>query len=458
MSAGNRDLTESMKRMLAAGGANAALWEHLGDLQVADAEFAAAAESYRTAFGQGPAAKDLMLKMVSALRQSGQFGEAVIRAEAELAKTPFPALAVELARVLLARGDIQGAREQYATAVAEDPSLGDAELAGLLAQSIPASLSSATPPELLCAGNDHDPTSADTILTELGLQGAPVKFDDVVGLADVKSQINLRIVAPFKRPDVYRAFGRQAGGGLLLYGPPGCGKTYIARATAGECSAAFTAVSIHEMVDKYFGESEKLVHTLFEQARRTAPTILFFDEFDAVATSRGRSGSQFWRTLVNQILVEMDGLAGQPSGVLVFAATNLPWNVDAAFRRPGRFDRALFVPPPDPAGRTEILKRALAVVPGGEVLDVQQLVRRTDLFTGADLVSLVERAAERALAASLSGSTVHNVAPEDLEAALGASTSSALEWLITARNYARYANEGQCYDDLVRYLKSVKRW
>ncbi len=458
MSAGNRDLIDSLKGILAAGGANAALWEHLGDLQNEDADFAAAAESYRTAVGQGPVTQTLMLKIVAALRKSGQFGEAVIRAESMLAAAPFPALAVELARVLLARGDLPGAREQYQAAIAEDPSQADATFAGLLAQVTPAGVNVEPPSELLCAGHGHDPASADTILAELGLRGSPVKFDDVVGLADVKNQIHLRIVAPFKRPDVYRAFGRQAGGGLLLYGPPGCGKTYIARATAGECSAAFTAVSIHELVDKYFGESEKLVHALFEQARRNAPTILFFDEFDAVATSRGRSGAQFWRTLVNQILVEMDGLAGNASGVLVFAATNLPWNVDAAFRRPGRFDRALFVPPPDAAGREQLLKHSLAQVPGGDAIDVQQLVRRTELFTGADLAALVERAAERALAASLSGDTVHNVAPADLEAALSGSVSSALEWLVTARNYARYANEGQCYDELVGYLKSVKRW
>jgi SpoVK/Ycf46/Vps4 family AAA+-type ATPase len=312
--------------------------------------------------------------------------------------------------------------------------------------------------ERLRASVTPDPAAIDQVVAGLGLDDMVVTFQDVVGLDDVKRQIHLRIVAPFRRRDVYQAFKRKAGGGILLYGPPGCGKTFIARATAGECNARFFAIPISEVVDQYFGQSEKMIHDLFEMARREAPTILFFDEFDAIGTSRGRTESQFWRTLVNQILMEMDGMTGSTEGVLVFAATNLPWNVDSAFRRPGRFDRSLFVPPPDRAGRAELLKRGLANVPGGEAVDAAALAARTELFTGADLRALVERASERALAASLESDTVHPVTTGDCDAALAETQSTALEWLASARNHARYANDSGQYDELVAFLKKHKRW
>jgi SpoVK/Ycf46/Vps4 family AAA+-type ATPase len=285
-----------------------------------------------------------------------------------------------------------------------------------------------------------------------------VTFQDVAGLKEVKNQINLRIIAPFKNPEIYRAFRRTGGGGIMLYGPPGCGKTFIARATAGECGARFMAVGIHEIVDKYWGESEKLMHALFEEARRKAPTVLFFDEFDALGSTRGRTESHFWKTLVDQLLQEMDGMAGRNDDVLIFAATNVPWNVDPAFRRPGRFDRVIFVPPPDEPARAQIIRTHSEKLPGGEQISAERIAKQTDLFTGADLKSLCERAAERALSRSLESGKIHPVLTDDFDRELKLMQSTAQEWMATARNYARYSNEGGQYDDLTEFLKRVKRW
>jgi SpoVK/Ycf46/Vps4 family AAA+-type ATPase len=144
--------------------------------------------------------------------------------------------------------------------------------------------------------------------------------------------------------------------------------------------------------------------------------------------------------------------------VLVFAATNVPWNVDGAFRRPGRFDRVLFVPPPDEPARKAILESRLQKLPGGTGIDVAPLVKRTSLYTGADLVALCERAAEQALSRSLDTGKVHDVGNEDFQRELGQMQSTALEWLATARNYARYANEGGQYDELREFLRLHKKW
>ena len=473
-------LLETLTAALAAQPENLALRLHVVELLVAGERLDDALKTLRTGTSETEADRTYRRQLLVLLRRTGSAAEALIRAEAWLAESDDAIMRCELARALLARGDRQGAVDQYQAALATDATVRDPQFDDL--SDVYGGSGTEMSLDDITAGFETDDDTQDDDEDEEEDEEefrAPIQaenqtddeledmqewetelvtFADVAGLANVKRQINLRIIAPFQKEDIYKAFGRKAGGGLLLYGPPGCGKTYIARATAGEIGATFINVGINEVLDRYWGESERVIHSLFASARRKAPAVLFFDEFDALGASRGRSDSQFFRTLVTQLLQEMDGLQGRPANVLTIAATNLPWNVDPAFRRPGRFDRVLFVPTPDVEARREMLKMLTTQLPGGDQLDLDTLAARTEGMTGADLGSLCERAAERSLEASLESGSVVPVTAEDLERSLKVTDHTASEWLSTARNYARYSNAAGQYDELVSFLKRTKQW
>jgi hypothetical protein len=216
-------------------------------------------------------------------------------------------------------------------------------------------------------------------------------FSDVGGMADVKKVIHRMIILPLSRPELYAKYGRTAGGGVLLYGPPGCGKTLLARATAGECGLPFVNVRIEDVMDPYLGVSERNLHLAFEAARADAPCVLFLDELDALAFARHKhGGGSDARRLVDVLLQELDAIGSNNEGVLVLAATNAPWDIDEAMLRPGRFDRTIFVPPPDEAARREIVDVVLRKVHASGV-DPAKLAAMTPLFSGADLRAVTER-------------------------------------------------------------------
>jgi transitional endoplasmic reticulum ATPase len=279
-----------------------------------------------------------------------------------------------------------------------------------------------------------------------------VTLNDVEGLPQVKEQIRRRIIQPFQAKGLYAKFKRKAGGGVLMYGPPGCGKTMLARATAQECNASFHAVEISEILSRWVGESEKRMKQIFENARRQAPAILFFDEVEALARKRSFNESNI-DSMVSVFLSEFDGLNGNNEGVLVLAATNVPWSVDAAFRRPGRFDRTLFVPPPDREARAAILRKHLVAVPQVSSLDVVTIADQTAGFSGADLAELVATACDLAIDESLAADKVEPVTLAHLKAARKECRATTLEWLTTARNYAEYANRDGAWDDLAQFLR-----
>ena len=450
----NAEVLRALKASLEQDPRNGALWLHVARLHEEDDQLDEAIAALRTATALPDVARDATKALIPLLRRTGALAEALLKTEALLAEADDPDLRRELAAIEAARRG-PGAADAAARATESRP---DSEPSPAEQAQGPAEGATREPALAEITGDADEPD--DDWAQQFDWGDLSIRLDDVVGLDEVKKQIRLRIIAPYEKPEIYAAFGRDAGGGILLYGPPGCGKTYVARATAGELGARFVSVGIHDVVDKYWGESEKYLHALFEDARKNGPTVLFFDEFDALGGARGGGSgdSRFWKSVIDQLLSEMDGVDARNRDVLLFAATNMPWAVDAAFRRPGRFDRVLLVPPPDAKAREELLSRHLAKLPGGDAVPVKPLLKGMTDFTGADVKALCERASENALERSLGSGSVEAVTANDFTLALGSMQSSALEWFATARNHARYSNEGGQYDELVRYLKRAKRW
>ncbi len=289
--------------------------------------------------------------------------------------------------------------------------------------------------------------------------GERVTFGDVGGLDDVKKSINRTIILPYQRPELYEAYGRRAGGGIMLFGPPGCGKTMLARATAGECGLPFSNIRIEEILDPYFGISERNLHDAFVQARHYAPCVLFLDELDAIGFARRKHVGSAGRALVDQVLQELDAIGADNEGILVLAATNAPWDIDEALKRPGRFDRLIFVPPPDVAAREQILALHLRGRPV-EGVDLKATAKRTPLFSGADLRSVVERSVDRVIDDALDSGGEPPLTQRHVDAALEGFRPSTLEWLATARNYVEFANQGGRYDEVSHFLvsKEARAW
>jgi AAA+ superfamily predicted ATPase len=280
-----------------------------------------------------------------------------------------------------------------------------------------------------------------------------LRLPDVGGLSDVKERLQVAFLAPMRNPELRRLYGKSLRGGLLLYGPPGCGKTFIARAVAGELGASFVSVGISEVLDMWIGASEKNLSELFELARRQSPCVLFFDEVDALGQRRSQTRSSAMRTTVNQFLAELDSVGSDNEGVFVLGATNAPWDVDPALRRPGRFDRTVLVLPPDSPAREQILRYHLRDRPIAGI-DLASLVSRTDGFSGADIAHLCESAAEIALMDAVRSGEARLMGMPDFEAALKAVHPSTGPWFDAARSVALFANEGGAYDDLVAYFKN----
>lgn len=287
------------------------------------------------------------------------------------------------------------------------------------------------------------------------LQKPNINFNDVGGMELVKKEIELKIIKPLLYPELYKAYGKKVGGGILLYGPPGCGKTFIAKATAGQVNAKFINVSLNDILDMWIGNSEKNLHEIFNLARHNTPCILFIDEIDALGASRSDMKQSSGRHLINQFLQELDGIDSTNEGVLVIGATNTPWNLDPAFRRPGRFDRIVFVPPPDITTRESILRLKLSNKPTGTI-DLQTVSKKSENYSGADIDAIIDIAIEQKLESSFSDGIPKPIETNDLLNALKKHKPSTQEWFSTAKNFALFANESGLYDDILTYLKIKK--
>lgn len=345
------------------------------------------------------------------------------------------------AKALAKEGNLASAVDIYKRVKVLNPNYSDDELDG--------SLTVRNAEEIAFSEEDDEVENSDF------LEKPNINFADVGGMQDLKKQIDLKIIQPLNNPEIYKAYGKKIGGGILLYGPPGCGKTHLAKATAGQIKAKFINVSLNDVLDMYIGNSEKNLHGLFELARANTPCVLFFDEIDALGASRSDMKQSSGRHLINQFLQELDGIDSDNEGILVLGATNTPWHLDTAFRRPGRFDRILFVPPPDMDSKAEILKIGLKGKPQ-ENIDTAKVAKACKDFSGADVIATIDVAIECKLEKALQEGVPQPLSTKDLLNAAKMHKSSIKEWFSTAKNFALYANESGQYDEILAYMKMKK--
>jgi transitional endoplasmic reticulum ATPase len=427
---------------------NAPLRMHVAQLLANAGRHAAAIEHYRRCEGDAALGAEALLGIARSALALGDADESLSAAEKLLAAVPSHGKGlIARAKALHARGQHKEALAEYDRAIALDAQLADPALRDALVRD-------ATDPRARFRVVSGGPSQDSATVAQIPETSVPdrVTFADVGGLDEVKEKIRMRIVYPFSNPEMFKAFGKKVGGGILFYGPPGCGKTFLAKATAGECRAHFINVGLHDVLDMWIGNSEKQLHQLFEDARRRAPSVLFFDEVDALGMQRAKLHSGSMRGVITQFLAELDGFASRNERVLIIGATNTPWDLDPAFRRPGRFDQVLFVPPPDRAARVQILKLKATGKPT-QNLDYDSIAANTEGWSGADLEHLLDAAAELALTQSIARGSIEPITMTHVDRARARVRPSTREWFTTARNYAQYANEAGQYDDIADYIR-----
>ena len=407
-------------------------------------------ESLRKAVDAMPDDVPLRLHLAGLLLSAGQRDEAVRQLGAVLQRDPGNAQALSLLsgqgnQVL--QGSEPGEPRERAPGSAPAPHYDWSQAEDELRDVLPAMFVGEPAAESASAGLDE----ADAYDAE----HAGLTLADVAGMTEVKQRLEAAFLAPMRNPELRRLYGKSLRGGLLLYGPPGCGKTFIARAVAGELGAHFMAISFADVIDMYIGQSERNIHELFESARKNAPCVLFLDEVDAIGQKRSQLRSTPLRSSVNQLLLELDDVSGGNDGVFVLAATNHPWDVDSALRRPGRFDRTLLVLPPDEPAREAVFRYHLRDRPVAGI-ELRKLAAITDGYSAADISHVCESAAELALLDSARSGTVRMISQGDLSAAVRQVQPSLGPWFESARNVALFANEGGAYNELAAYLKKRK--
>ncbi|MDX5347760.1 MAG: AAA family ATPase [Hymenobacteraceae bacterium] len=416
------------------------IYTHLNKLEEAEQQLLKALEF-------APENKALKLRLAELFYKRKKTSAAFVIVEELLQADPEQAETNLLhARLLFESGDAAEALEKYMLATKQNPALKNKELEAAITEKAHPGYSEFD--FKMPVTIQEDDAAAE-------VERPKIKFSDVGGMERVKEEIEMKIIHPLKHPELYKAYGKKIGGGILMYGPPGCGKTLLARATAGEVNASFISVGINDILDMWIGNSEKNLHNIFELARSKAPCVLFFDEVDALGASRTDMRKSGGRHLINQFLSELDGVEYSNEGVLILAATNTPWNMDSAFRRPGRFDRIVFVTPPDQQAKQAILEVLLKDKPTQKV-NTEALAKKAKDFSGADLKAVVDVAIEAKLRESMKKGLPLPLEQNDLVKAIEQVRPSTKEWFGTARNYALYSNENGLYNEILDYLQIKK--
>jgi len=405
-------------------------------------------EELERALLSNPFSAELRAQYARLLLEQGEAETALGQFELILKQSPTDAAAqVGAARALLTLGRESEALQRYAGARNLPGFASDATLEARIEKAKPAQ------PVRLSVVQGGRPDNV--AILALPPTRERIRFADIAGLDDLKRTVRLHIIEPFLKPGIFAKFKKRAGGGVMLYGPPGCGKTMLARAVATECNAEFISIGISDVLNMWIGESERQLAALFDKARHSRPCVLFFDEIDALAFARSKANSEHTRQVVNEFLAQLDGFGTDNQGVLILAATNMPWDVDSAMKRPGRFSRSVFVPPPDLEARQKIIELKLAGVPH-ENIDSRAIASATPHFSGADVDGLVELAKDFVLEEYVSQNTERAIRQPDLERAARDMQASTLDWLRTARNLVKYAGADASYGDVERYLKTHK--
>ncbi|MBK8711684.1 MAG: AAA family ATPase [Niastella sp.] len=436
----NEELIKNLLEALHLSPKNIPLRLQVADMLLKDRRYDEAIEQYREILNLNYGNNKASLGLASCYYNKQKYSAAIIIYE-QIGNELIQADKVQYVKCLVKEGSIVQAQELYQQILMENPGFTDDDLDGMFR---------------LSAGNEMDGLFDELDDDEDYFMEKPTtRFSDVGGMKKVKEEIAIKIIQPMQNPDLYKAFGKKSGGGILLFGPPGCGKTFIAKATAGEIDAKFISIGLHDILDMWIGNSEKNLHEVFEMARRNKPCVLFFDEADALGASRSDLKQSALRHTINQFLAELDGVSSNNEGVLILAATNAPWNIDPAFRRPGRFDRIIFVAPPDVEARHDILTSLLKEKPVQDI-DYTKIAQATAEFSGADLTAVIDMAVEEKLRTSIQSGNLSPITTKDLLSAIKKHKPTTLEWFASARNYALYANESGQYNDILEYLKIKK--
>jgi SpoVK/Ycf46/Vps4 family AAA+-type ATPase len=437
----------SLRAALEVSPGNVPLRQHLAEMLLQFGRAEEAEKEYRGALGKAPENGALKIGLAKAFYQQEKDSHAMVIVEQLVSQSDTPAQAYLLhARLLVRSGDVEFAVREYKNAVREDPGVKDGDLEDMLGIDADEAEAELVDGRLRTAWNGDSESRAG-----VEVERPSIDFSQVGGMAELKEVIRMKIIYPLQHAEMFKAYGKTVGGGILMYGPPGCGKTYLARATAGEIRAGFLAVGINDVLDMWIGGSERNLHELFNHARRNQPCVLFFDEVDALGASRSDMKGSAGRHLINQFLAETDGATSSNEGVLILAATNAPWHMDSAFRRPGRFDRVLFVPPPDEPARAAILRILCRGKPCSDI-DHGHVAKKTRDFSGANLKSILDLAVEAKLTEAMKKGIPKPLTTRDLLAAAKQVQPSTREWFATARNYALYSNQSGAYNDVLRYL------
>ncbi len=449
---GDMSNLDALRQQVEAAPRDAALWFEYATCCLEDWALDEARGAYERVLEIEPANMSAQLELARTYYLSGNSSAAIVRCEAVLQREPYNGAAMLLmARVFFHDGDADSARIWLRRARILDVNLRDVALERELADGSAVEVTDSDQFQRRAqtqrgqpednetrrrAEDDQDPFSDlddggwEEAFEIEDFQKPTQNYSGVFGHEDAKTELGMKIVHPVKHPKLFAKYGKTVGGSVLLYGPSGCGKTMLAKATAGEVGARVFTISPHQLLDMYVGGSERNLHHLFELARRDSPSVIFIEEIDILVAGRSRQRSNApgnQRGLLQQLLVELDNSDGKNEGVLIIGATSAPWNVDQTVRRPGRFDRALFIAPPEESTRAQLLEHLMAEKPQDDI-DFALIAKRTRDFTGADLEVLVEHAIDRSLLKAMKTGEVLPLQTSDFIEAVSSIRPSAPEW------------------------------